>query len=68
MLYTTDLDDHSQFSEEEFKLAWSLFEEEEFKQADALALRLTMEPAISNLHKAGCHMILAHSPDRYVYA
>lgn len=54
MLDTTDLDGHSQFFEEEFKLAWSLFEEEKFEQANALALCLTMELAISNLHKAGC--------------
>lgn len=26
-----------------------------------------MEPSLSNLHKAGLHLILAHSPDEYVY-
>ena len=66
MLDTSELDPHSQFFEEEFKRAWKLFEDEEFEAANHLARQLVMEPAISNLHKAGCHMILAHSPDQYV--
>jgi hypothetical protein len=64
---TSELDGLGQFFEEEFILAWKLFEEDKFDEANALARRLIMEPAISNLHKAGCHMILAHSPDQYVY-
>jgi hypothetical protein len=64
---TSELDPLTQLFEEQFKLAWKLFKEEYFEQGNAHALRLTMEPAISNLHKAGCHMILANLPDQFVY-
>lgn len=35
--------------------------------AQAIAKKFLLEPDISNLHAAGFHLLLAHSPDQYVY-
>ncbi|KAK5112563.1 hypothetical protein LTR85_011255 [Meristemomyces frigidus] len=62
----TDLDAVGQLYEMQLAAAWELFETEQFAEANAIALRFLQEPDISDLHAAGFHLILAHSPDQYV--
>ncbi|KXT15026.1 hypothetical protein AC579_4888 [Pseudocercospora musae] len=50
-----------------FLRAWEAFEDERFDEANSISHRLVKEPLIGDLHKAGCHLILAHSPNEYVW-
>lgn len=50
----------------EFKEAFKLFRSGSYDEANELSLWLLQQPALGNYHKAGAHLILAHSPDEYV--
>lgn len=63
---TTSLDPISQLVEYEFKRAWDLFDAEVFEEANALATKLLLEPRLGHLHRAGCHLLLAHGPIDFV--
>lgn len=67
MIPTSQLNQLGQQFEKQCTRAWELFEAERFDEANALSHRLVDDPRVGDLHKAGCHMILAHSPDNYVY-
>lgn len=66
MIPTSALNPLGQVFERQFLQAWTLFQQERFDEANAISVRLVKEPLIGDLHKAGCHLILAHSPDNYV--
>lgn len=66
MIPTSALNPLGQVFERQFIRAWELFQQERFDEANAISIRLVEEPLIGDLHKAGCHLILAHSPDNYV--
>lgn len=67
MIPTSQLNSLGQQFEKQCTRAWELFEAERFDEANAISHRLVDDPRVGDLHKAGCHMILAHSPDNYVY-
>lgn len=67
MIPTSQLNSLGQQFERQCTRAWELFEAERFDEANAISHRLVDDPRVGDLHKAGCHMILAHSPDNYVY-
>lgn len=66
MIPTSQLNPLGQQFETQCTRAWELFEAERFDEANALSRRLVNDPRVGDLHKAGCHMILSHSPDDYV--
>ncbi|KAK6435405.1 hypothetical protein LTR95_008410 [Oleoguttula sp. CCFEE 5521] len=56
----------AQFFESEYTLAWQYFKDKNFDQANAIAIDVLTEPALGDLHRAGMHLIPAHSPENYV--
>ena len=64
---TSSLNATGQLFEGQFKQAWQLFKDEEFDEANGLARWLLLQPGLGDLHSAGAHLILAHSPDNYLY-
>ncbi|EME41253.1 hypothetical protein DOTSEDRAFT_73612 [Dothistroma septosporum NZE10] len=67
MIPTTELSPLGQHFEGQCTKAWEYFEAELFDEANAISRTLVKDPRVGLLHKASCHMILAHSPDDYVY-
>lgn len=67
MIPTSELSPLGQEFERQCTKAWDLFELERFDEANAISRKLVNDPRVGLLHKASCHMILAHSPDDYVY-
>ncbi|KAF2134795.1 hypothetical protein P153DRAFT_380607 [Dothidotthia symphoricarpi CBS 119687] len=49
-----------------FCYAWDKFEAHQAEEANAMCRRLLLEPRLSPLGWAGCHLVLAHSPDQSV--
>lgn len=66
MIPTSQLNPLGQQFEKQATRAWELFERERFDEANAISHRLVNDSRVGDLHKAGCHLILAHSPDDYV--
>ncbi|KAK0347904.1 hypothetical protein LTR91_023937 [Friedmanniomyces endolithicus] len=64
---TASLNPGGQVFESVFKEAWKLFGEHEYPKANELCLWLIMQSDCGRLHRAGAHLILAHSPDQYVH-
>jgi len=65
MVPTSELDPVGAFFEERFITAYNLFEDDP-EAANDIARELLNEPALSNLHRAGMHLLRAHSPEDYV--
>jgi hypothetical protein len=52
-----------------FGHAWELFisgDDEKRTVSEKLAAKLLRQAQLGHLHKAGCHLLLAHGPDKYV--
>ncbi|KAK5693293.1 hypothetical protein LTR17_025135 [Elasticomyces elasticus] len=62
---TSELSPKGQSFEEELKLAWSLLDDKP-EEANAIAQKWLMEPSLSDIHRAGFHLLLSHSPDEYL--
>ena len=67
MIPTSALSPLGQEFEKQCTTAWEYFETERFDEANAISRKLVNDPRVGLLHKASCHMILAHSPDDYVF-
>lgn len=66
LIPTESLNPLGQYFERQFFRAWTLFEASEFEKANTIAKELVNDVLVGELHKAGCHLILAHSPDDYL--
>ncbi|KAK4545507.1 hypothetical protein LTR36_002857 [Oleoguttula mirabilis] len=62
----SDVDPVGSFFDAQFTAAWEHFYAARFDQANASARALLNEPALSDLHRAGMHLLLAHSPEEYI--
>ncbi|KAK4898658.1 hypothetical protein LTR27_003830 [Elasticomyces elasticus] len=59
---TSELSPKGQFFEEELKLAWSLLDDKP-EEANAIAQKWLMETSLSDIHRAGFHLLLSYPPD-----
>lgn len=60
----SSLNPSGQFFETQLLHAWKLLEEERFDEANNLSREMLLEPAMSDWHRAGFHVLLAHAPDQ----
>ncbi|TPX06735.1 uncharacterized protein E0L32_002231 [Thyridium curvatum] len=49
-----------------YETAWDHFLDGKYDEANNLCKFLLLQPNLGRFHQAGCHLILAHSPDCYV--
>ena len=63
---TSGLNALGQIFERKFIRAWELFQTDGFEEANEISKELVADARVGDLHQAGCHLILAHSPDNYV--